>query len=140
MLRRNTTLKRLNIAGNQVGLHGGWALVDVLRGNTALEGLDMSSTGCGDHTVRGLAEALKHNTTLKSLDLHNNQVLMGRAQQLRNTLRDYNQSGLVDLQLGGNWDIPRELFGCQRHRSGSRCGRRGMRQERGGGGTIQVKQ
>lgn len=68
VLRKNQTLKILNLSSNNLRDRGIQCLADALKENQGLETLNLDSCNIGEKGFKALAEALKVNKTLRSLD------------------------------------------------------------------------
>jgi Ran GTPase-activating protein (RanGAP) involved in mRNA processing and transport len=100
-LKRNQTLRTLDISKNGIGSAGAAALADALKMNTTLTTLDISSNyEIGDAGAAALAEALTHNTSLTELWISNNNIGLEGATALSEALK-YN-TGLKTLFINFN--------------------------------------
>lgn len=65
----NSTLKRLYLSGNGIGIEGAKAIARVICQNDALESLLLSVNSFGDEGTTIIAEALKENQSVKEISL-----------------------------------------------------------------------
>ena len=86
-LKQNSTLRRLSIFMNQIEAEGATALSDALKQNSTLKELYISSNQIGDKGARALADALKKNSTLTVLNISSNQIGDWGMKALADTLR-----------------------------------------------------
>jgi len=100
LLASSSSLTKLNVADNQLGLHGGEAVGDALRFNTSLASLNVSSNRLGAMGVKAIGEALSLNTSLTSLDLSFNFIDDAGVQVLAKSL--VINSSLEELKLHSN--------------------------------------
>ena len=72
--RMNDTVISLNLDCNALGPYGCQYIAEILRSNTAIEELYLSYNGIGDEGVEYLSESVEFNTTLKCMTLDHNQL------------------------------------------------------------------
>ena len=103
LLTVNTSLKRLNLSGNNIGDPGATLLAQFLQTNLTLENVGLSRIQMGDAGASTLAKALTVNTSLTRLDLSNNNIgdlgaiSLGKALVTNSTLAKLNLSW---IQMG----------------------------------------
>jgi hypothetical protein len=85
ILKSNTTLIDLNIAGNKIGLGGARMLVVGLNNNMYLTSLLLGGNNLGDQGLEALAHA--HCVALRTLDLQRNDIGVPGAIALSSFLR-----------------------------------------------------
>ena len=66
-LRKNSTLKRLYMSYNPIGVEGASSMSDLLQHSTSLERLDSCDDSIGKEGVDHLINSLKHSQTLREL-------------------------------------------------------------------------
>lgn len=99
-LKRNTSLKTLNLSGNQFGEFGSRKLRKSLKKNSTLKTLILESVTLGDYGAKKISRALKKNTSLTTLILFGNQIENYGAKKLKGALKK--NSTLTTLELGNN--------------------------------------
>ena len=108
----NTSLKKLHISYNNLGMEGSVALAKILSCNKSLTELNLRSCDIPATGLREIARALLQNTSLKKLDISRNNLGMEASVALAGML-SCNKS-LTELNLG-LCDIPeaglREIAG-----------------------------
>ena len=72
MLKRNRTLRHLDLSRNELGTQTGVAFATALQVNQTLESLALGGNGMGPNVAKRMAQTLKQNTSLQSLDLSGN--------------------------------------------------------------------
>lgn len=73
-LRKNNTLRKLNLKNTQIDESRAEMLATALIQNTSLTELNLSKNKISDHGAIAIAEALKQNCTLNRLYLNNNKI------------------------------------------------------------------
>ena len=81
-LKINSTLKELNLNGNEIGSMGAESIGDALKSNTSLEILRLVRNGIGDTGAISLGDGLKENSSLQILELQNNEIGVAGSLQL----------------------------------------------------------
>ena len=99
LLRANTTVKRLDLARNQIGDAGACALAEMLIGNTTIEYLNLESNTFGEKAGRAFRAALGLNSTLQYLNLMYNSVPNAVNDDIRDTWGASRESQGVGLHL-----------------------------------------
>lgn len=105
-LKINTTLKFLDLEGNDIGEEGVKAIFEALKTNTTLTNLSLRNNSFSmisidsDSSVTAIAGALKTNTTLKFLDLEGNDISVEGLQAIAGALK-FNTS-ITDIRLDYN--------------------------------------
>ena len=69
VLKQNSTLKHIDLCGNNIGNEGAKAFAEALAINSTLKKLDLHNNKIGEEGAYALRDALKVNTTLKTLHL-----------------------------------------------------------------------
>ena len=95
-----SSLHTLVLKGNNIGLRGIKALVQVLIQDEKLEVLDLYDNSLGNHAVKPLLECLRVNRSLRSLNLWYNRLNAEIAPSLASMIK-FN-CGLTKLLIGGN--------------------------------------
>ena len=110
MLKTNSTLERLLLAGCGIGSSGGVELGAALERNKTLRCLGLSGNELGDDGVRGLSAGLENNSSLKELWLDDKSLGEEGVAFLLKTVEEKNTS-LKKLSLPKKFkrDISREL-------------------------------
>ncbi|OCF44763.1 hypothetical protein I317_01453 [Kwoniella heveanensis CBS 569] len=106
VLKRNRTLKVLNLSDNRIEASGLTALAEALKYNSSLETLDLSSNPCCGPTGEGIAAlrtAFTVNTSLKRLFLADTGLTTDGAISLAEFLPE--SKSLLHLDLTGNTAI-----------------------------------
>lgn len=111
----NTTLRLLDLKGNNLQARGAEALGKLLRQNKSIQSLTLewNSLGAWEEAFATLCRALAGNLTLRQLDLRNNQISHRGAEELALALKANSSLQQLDLRwnniglLGG-----RALLGC----------------------------
>ncbi len=99
MLQRNSTLEVLHLSGNdQVSDTGAFFIAESLKRNSSLRELNLGRCGIGDEGVKSLSDALVENDSLKRLDLDSNDGITERGLSALTECLKTN-SGLVTLWL-----------------------------------------
>ena len=99
----NTSLKKLDISGNKLGMEGSVALAKMLSCNKSLTELNLGWCNIPEAGLREIARGLRQNTSLKKLDISGNKLGMEGSVALAEML-SCNKS-LTELNLG--WcDLP----------------------------------
>ncbi|KAI9003158.1 hypothetical protein BC832DRAFT_95391 [Gaertneriomyces semiglobifer] len=99
-LQINRVLRELNLSGNHIDADGGREIAEMLQFNMTLEVLNLSNNQLGDREAQSLAEGLRQNSTLKVLDLSHNQFGCIGAMALGAGLSG--NDGLRELNMGWN--------------------------------------
>lgn len=99
LLRTNTTVKRLDLARNQIGDAGACALAAVLNENAELEYLNLENNTFGEKAGRAFCGALGVNSTLQYLNLMYNSVPTGVQDTIRERWSSTRESQGVGLHL-----------------------------------------
>ena len=99
LLRANTTVKRLDLARNQIGDAGACALAELLIGNATIEYLNLESNMFGEKAGRAFRAALSLNSTLQYLNLMYNSVPNAVNDEIRDTWGASRESQGVGLHL-----------------------------------------
>ena len=94
----NTSLKKLDISGNKLGVEGSVALAEMLSCNKSLTELNLELCGIPEGGLREIARGLLQNTSLKKLDISFNKLGMEESVALAEML-SCNKS-LTELNLG----------------------------------------
>lgn len=98
-LKRNETLRLLQLDGNGLQDDAAVLLGEVLEVNTAITSLDLDSNSIGDQGISRVAQALRKNSRLQELQLQCNQVsssggaALGKALKVNATLRELSLHG-----------------------------------------------
>ncbi|KAG8785188.1 hypothetical protein FRC20_001275 [Serendipita sp. 405] len=103
VLKRNRTLKILNLAENKIGVDGLVSVADALKYNNSLETLDLSRNPCcgpGVEGITSLRTAFTLNTSLKRLFLSSTSLTSEGAIMLAEFLPE--SSSLLHLDLTQN--------------------------------------
>ena len=111
MLKTNSSLERLSLAGCGIGSSGGVELGAALERNKTLRYLGLSGNKLGDDGVRGLSAGLENNSSLEELRLYADKSLGEEGVAfLFKTVEEKNTS-LKTLLLPSTFkrDISREL-------------------------------
>jgi hypothetical protein len=74
MLKENSTIKRIDLCGNNVGPDGAKHIASALKENTTLNSLALTNTQLGDEGVKYICDALKVNTGLIYVSMGYNNV------------------------------------------------------------------
>ena len=74
ILKTNTTLREINLWGNNIGNEGVIKLAGALRENKTLTKLNLGWNNIDDAGAKALAEALRENNTLQKLNLSGNNI------------------------------------------------------------------
>lgn len=72
MLKKNRTLRHLDLARNELATQAGIALAGALRVNRSLAFLSVAGNAMGPKAGKALAQALAENSTLTGIDLSDN--------------------------------------------------------------------
>jgi len=104
-------LRKLELEGNLLGPKTAAAFGQVLKKNTTLKSLDLQSNqltldGQDMSGVLSLMEFLDHNTTLLSLNISNNQIDSKTLSALVEKIK--NNTTLIELDFSNNKDIKLE--------------------------------
>lgn len=99
LLKANTSVKRLDLARNQIGDAGACALAAVLQTNTVIEYVNLESNTLGERAGLAFREALRGNTTLQYLNLMYNSVPSALQVEIRETWQSLRQDQQVGLHL-----------------------------------------
>jgi len=102
-IANNTTLKFLQLEGNDIGLDEIKHLADVLKTNNTLEELNLSKNNISDEGAKYIADMLAVNKTLQVISLYDNNIGPRGAKHLANALKGNNT--LNELQLFRNDNI-----------------------------------
>lgn len=108
MLKSNSTLTELNIAGCEIWTDGARSVADALKQNTTLLRLNVGGNEIGDDGVIAIVDAIKENysSSLSVLDLSDNNIEIIGAISIA-TMLTTNKT-LVALHLGRNEMIGKE--------------------------------
>jgi hypothetical protein len=99
LLRANTTVKRLDLARNQIGDAGACALAAVLSVNDTIEYLNLENNTFGERAGNAFMHALHGNSTLQYLNLMYNSVPTGVQDRIKETWSSSRESQGVGLHL-----------------------------------------
>ena len=104
MLKKNKTLKFLNISDNPIGDDGISAVASGIKTNTSTALIELNISGCEFHSegIKSIAAVLKSNKTLKSLNLSENHVGNNEISTLACGIQD--NITLTELHVNGNFD------------------------------------
>ncbi|CAE6445516.1 unnamed protein product [Rhizoctonia solani] len=103
VLKRNRTLKTLNLSDNRIEVQGLVQLAEALKYNSTLTSLDLSSNPCSSPSLEGIhaiRNALTLNTTLRHLSLSSTGLTSQGAIALAEFIPDF--SSLQHLDLTSN--------------------------------------
>ena len=100
VLKTNSTLTELDLAGNSIGDSGFAEMAEVLKTNSTLTWLNLSVNSIGDGGCAAMAEVLKTNSTLTELDLSVNSIGDEGCAAMTEVLKT--NSTLTELDLAGN--------------------------------------
>ncbi|KAI5474358.1 leucine-rich repeat containing protein 68 [Pseudohyphozyma bogoriensis] len=106
VLKRNRTLKVLNLSENKIDVQGLVSIAEALKYNTALETLDMSLNPCCGPALEGITSlraAIAINSNLKRIFLNSTDLSSEGAIALAEFLPE--ATSLLHLDLTGNFDI-----------------------------------
>ncbi|KAM0745905.1 RNI-like protein [Meredithblackwellia eburnea MCA 4105] len=106
VLKRNRTLKVLNLSENKIDVQGLVSIAEALKYNSTLETLDMSLNPCcgpGLEGITALRAAITINSNLKRVFLNNTDLSSEGAIALAEFLPE--AKSLIHLDLTGNFDI-----------------------------------
>ncbi|KAL8292378.1 hypothetical protein RQP46_001844 [Phenoliferia psychrophenolica] len=106
VLKRNRTLKVLNLSENKIDVQGLVSIAEALKFNSTLETLDMSINPCcgpGLEGITTLRAAITINSNLKRVFLNNTDLSSEGAIALAEFLPE--ATSLIHLDLTGNFDI-----------------------------------
>jgi len=95
LLRRNTSVVRLDLARNQIGDAGAYALANILGDNSTLEYLNLESNPFGEVGGVAFAQVIGGNSTLQYLNLKE----IGLASAITDELKAAWQQGGRDIGL-----------------------------------------
>jgi hypothetical protein len=95
LMKANTSVKRLDLARNQIGDAGACALAGVLRTNTNVEYVNLESNTLGEKAGVAFRNALQNNTTLSYLNLMYNSVPTALQVEIRETWQSLRQDQQV---------------------------------------------
>jgi len=98
--RKNSSLKRLSLAANHIGVRGAESLASALIRGTNLESLDLSNNRIGNDGAMAFGSALTRNKQLRSLNLKYNSVGDEGLAEIAVGMNE--NSSLSDLMLWGN--------------------------------------
>jgi hypothetical protein len=70
-LKRNTSVKSINLNHNQIGSEGASALADALKVNTSITTINLRNNSIGAEGEKAIADALKVNTSVTRLYIDN---------------------------------------------------------------------
>jgi hypothetical protein len=82
----NTTLQKLNLSHNKIGVNGAKAIADALGKNKTLTELELSHNNISDKGATAIADALEKNETLTELELSHNNISDEGATEIANAL------------------------------------------------------
>jgi len=99
LLKANTSVKRLDLARNQIGDAGACALAAVLQTNTVIEYVNLESNTLGERAGVAFRNALQGNTTLQYLNLMYNSVPSALQVEIREMWQSLRQDQQVGLHL-----------------------------------------
>ncbi|MBU6140918.1 MAG: hypothetical protein KGP29_05145 [Proteobacteria bacterium] len=99
-LRRNITLEALNLSGNEIGVSGAEHLAGALKINRTLTSLNLRWNKIGDEGARHLSDVLKINTTLESLYFFGNEIGDAGAEYLADVIKG--NMTLTTIELARN--------------------------------------
>uniref|UniRef100_A0A7S2J7L5 Uncharacterized protein n=1 Tax=Haptolina brevifila TaxID=156173 RepID=A0A7S2J7L5_9EUKA len=99
LLKANTSVKRLDLARNQIGDAGACALAAVIQTNTVIEYVNLESNTLGERAGLAFRNALEGNTTLQYLNLMYNSVPTSLQAEIRETWQSLRQHQQVGLHL-----------------------------------------
>eukprot|EP00003_Mantamonas_plastica_P031006 TRINITY_DN7881_c0_g3_i1.p1 TRINITY_DN7881_c0_g3~~TRINITY_DN7881_c0_g3_i1.p1 ORF type:complete len:362 (+),score=113.49 TRINITY_DN7881_c0_g3_i1:104-1189(+) len=102
MLSSNTTLRKLNVDGNTLGVEGFCALIEGAT-TSRIERLSASGIGCGNKGGHCIGDLLAVNTSLKWLSLAANDIALEGGDAMFSELKD--NTTLEYLDLIANFDI-----------------------------------
>ena len=77
----NTSLKKLDISSNKLGMEGSVAMAEMLSCNKSLNELNLRWCYIPEAGLRGIARGLLQNISLKKLDISHNKLGMGGSVQ-----------------------------------------------------------
>eukprot|EP01090_Pellita_catalonica_P017745 TRINITY_DN544_c0_g1_i3.p1 TRINITY_DN544_c0_g1~~TRINITY_DN544_c0_g1_i3.p1 ORF type:complete len:311 (-),score=57.16 TRINITY_DN544_c0_g1_i3:785-1717(-) len=100
LLRMNSSLQTLDLAGNDIGNEGADAIAQVLLQNSSLQSCDLSDNGILKEGADSIAQALLKNSTLQSLDLSGNVVGNKGADAIAQVLLQNSSLQSVNLSRG----------------------------------------
>ncbi|ORY87461.1 hypothetical protein BCR35DRAFT_317717 [Leucosporidium creatinivorum] len=106
VLKRNRTLKVLNLSENKIDMQGLVSIAEALKFNSTLETLDMSLNPCcgpGLEGITSLRSAITINSNLKRVFLNSTDLSSEGAIALAEFLPE--ATSLIHLDLTGNFDI-----------------------------------
>jgi len=98
-LKRNTALKRLDLARNSISDSGACALALALRENSTLEYLNLESNVVAEKGGKALSEAVQANSTLQYLNVMYNAIPSSGQQELRDLWTKAHQGSQLGLHL-----------------------------------------
>jgi len=99
-LKVNSTLTKLNLSKNEIGVDGAESIAESLKVNSALNSLDLHDNKIGDQGAKFIADSLKINTTLTCLNLKGNQIGVEGANGVSEAIKV--NASLTNLTLAGN--------------------------------------
>jgi hypothetical protein len=70
----NTSVKSINLEGNEIAAEGASALADALKSNTSVTSINLNFNAIGDKGASALADALKVNTSVTRIHLYGNTI------------------------------------------------------------------
>lgn len=99
-LKRNTTLKYLDLSENRIGDEGAIAISEALKENISLTGLKLASNRISSDGAKAIADMLTVNKSLRRLWLNSNNIGSSGAKALASALK--RNKSIYDLDL--RWD------------------------------------
>ena len=96
----NTTLKNLDISGNNISDAGAAAISDSLTSNSSLAKLNISSNNITSEGAKKIAQAIQVNTILKKLDISSNNISDAGVAAISDSLK--RNSSLAKLNMSRN--------------------------------------
>ncbi|XP_060064844.1 leucine-rich repeat-containing protein 74A-like [Ylistrum balloti] len=99
-LMNNTTILRLDVSGNDVGLKGSLSLADAIRENVFITDINLTSTNLEATGIHALISALLINRTVTKLNLSGNKLDHRHISDLVRLIEENDY--IVDLDLSHN--------------------------------------